>query len=453
MLKRFYRREWVEKSLPKDVYQGYAGTTITFVAPPSSSSSSSSSSNHRDQATSNTKVDPTHIKWVQSQVRHLEHSPLFHCVPNYVHMSPRDMRDMRLNHKEPGNWYQQPWLLVGYPRIRPQTADADDICQQLLLEIRRSSTHEKTLELVESLPVLLTRNLMDAKYGLVNGSRGVVIGFARIRFSMENGPSFSVFRTTDVRLKKHRKAYRAIALRYIREQLGRSGMFDCTQGPTYEVPLVHFPRITPPESIKAVDISGTNVTETSTEGISSSSSFERTHSTNNGHTQTQPQGEKDEEETRGCGEGNQRKEEQLTNVTKSSDRQDRLNFSDFFQRVVPLLPVADKATRQEPPWRAVCTQIPLLPAAALTVHRLQSLTLDAGELHFGPHNWGNSKSKRFRYAQAYVALSRFRGRDVRLATWSEDSIVQDPHVLRFVQQFLPLPDLARLRGDVYPNAE
>jgi hypothetical protein len=121
--------------------------------------------------------------------------------------------------------------------------------------------------------------------------------------------------------------------------------------------------------------------------------------------------------------------------------------AEFFKRVVPLLPVADRVERQEPPWRAVSVQIPLLPAAALTVHRLQSLTLDAGELYFGEQHWGNNKSWSFRYGQIYVALSRFRERNVRMAAYSDNSFVQDPNVLKYIRQFVSLDVLRQYRLD------
>lgn len=73
--------------------------------------------------------------------------------------------------------------------------------------------------------------------------------------------------------------------------------------------------------------------------------------------------------------------------------------------------------------------VPLVQSWAVTIHKVQGLTLDSAAVDI---------KGCFDYGQAYVALSRVRDpRNMRVIRWSEDAIRANPTVLSFLQSRCP----------------
>jgi hypothetical protein len=435
MVKKFTHRVWVERILSNEIYGYYSARTGEHFRPSSTTD----------------KTKKKQSKKIIHQVQEMERSKMFRCVPNFAQQSASTMRHLRAKHQFDEDfvpYMYTPWRLVPYPRVYPVNHDMDDIVEQLKRDVTRQTTSDDTISLIEELPVLLTRNLFDASYGIVNGSRGVVIGFAQFHFHGSGHVQMDISQSYDRTLLQYKDKYKAVAMEYMHALLVRG---VCTLDPSagsssYEVPLVYFPHIQPIESVQTV-------------------SFEDVLSA---------------EESRALlGQKRSRDEEgKNTNVARTHSHRSKPRgvCLEYFRSILPILPAVDRIARRDPPWQGIRIQIPLLAAAAVTVHKTQSLTIDAMQVYLGDDCWGGQqrqmhssatttktttttttiKSSKprpnpFRFGQGYVVLSRLRTPNVRLVSWSEDSFVQDPHVIRYVRSFLPLATLQerRTRVDKY----
>ena len=84
-------------------------------------------------------------------------------------------------------------------------------------------------------------------------------------------------------------------------------------------------------------------------------------------------------------------------------------------------------------------QYPLILAWAMTIHKMQGVTLDMGEMDIG--------NSIFEYGQSYVALSRIRSLEgVYLSAFEPDKVKANPKVVAFYDR-IPKRDFMILKPD------